>query len=453
MTERVFFGTDGMRGKANVGIMTCEMAVALGRAVTHYFQKSKHQSRPLIVIGKDTRLSCYMLEQAFSAGVCSQGGRGILTGPLPTPGVAFATHSMRADAGVMISASHNEFSDNGIKIFDRTGHKLPDDVEKHLEKLLLNPQLIPQKVGEELGNTKRLDEVIGRYVVHAKSVFPSTCDLESFRLVVDCAHGAAYRVAPIIFSELGAEVIPLGVNPDGKNINDHVGAMFPNKAREEVLQQKAHVGICLDGDGDRLALIDHQGNLVEGDRILGILASLMLDRQELNPGDTVVGTILTNMGIEKYLKEKGLLLKRTKVGDRYVIEEMKKHHSLLGGEPSGHTILRQYTSTGDGIIVALKVLEAMIYYKKTLYDLSRNINLFPQVSRNVQVQEKIPFEQRPRLMKELKLREQLLHDCGRIILRYSGTESKIRLMIEGEQQSVIEQMAIDLEDIIREECR
>ncbi len=452
MTRRVFFGTDGIRGKANIHPMTCEMAVALGRAVTHYFQQSKKHSHPLIVIGKDTRLSCYMLEQAFSSGVCSQGGRGILTGPLPTPGVAFVTHSMKADAGVMISASHNEFSDNGIKIFDHTGHKLPDDVEEKLEEMLLRPELIPRKVGDQLGNTKRLDEVIGRYIVHAKNAFPSQYSLESFRMIVDCAHGAGYRVAPMIFAELGAEVVAIGTQPNGRNINDQVGAMYPQSAVDHVLKHQADLGICLDGDGDRLCLIDHQGHLVEGDVILGILAKLLKDRDGLAPGSPIVGTILSNMGLEYYLLQLGFSFKRTKVGDRYVIEEMKKSSSILGGEPSGHTIVRRYTSTGDGIIVALKILEAMTYYQKSLAELAKSVVLFPQVSKNITVKEKIPLEQRPRLMKEIKAKESLLGDQGRIVLRYSGTEPKIRLMIEGKDQALIETMAIELSEMIQQEC-
>lgn len=450
MSKRVFFGTDGIRGKANIYPMTCEMAVALGRAVTYYFQKAK-KGQPTIIIGKDTRLSCYMLEQAFSAGVCSQGGRGILTGPLPTPGVAFVTQSMRADAGVMISASHNPYFDNGIKIFDSTGHKLPDEIELELERMLLNPEEIPTKSDGDLGSTKRLDEVIGRYIVQAKSCFDPNYGLDHMRIVVDCAHGAAYKVAPMIFSELGAEVIPLGTNPNGRNINDHSGAMHPQTCAEHVVRFRADLGICLDGDADRLTVVDHLGNVIEGDRVIGLLTKLLVDRGEIKQGGEVVGTIMSNIGLENYLQNLGVKLTRTKVGDRYIVEEMKKNGAIFGGEPSGHMIFKKYATTGDGIIAALKIIECMKFYNQNLNELIAPIPLYPQILRNVEVKSKPALESVPQLVKAQEEAEKELGHEGRVILRYSGTEDKIRVMVEGKNMELISKVGKDLEKVIIKE--
>lgn len=451
MTKRVLFGTDGIRGKANIYPMTCEMAVGLGRAVTNYFQRTKNNLRPVIVIGKDTRLSCYMLEQAFSAGVCSQGGRGILTGPLPTPGVAFVTQSIRADAGVMISASHNEFSDNGIKIFDGTGHKLPDQIELELEKMVLHPHDIAIKTDGDLGSTKRLDEVIGRYIVHAKSSFDPNYILDTMRLVVDCAHGAAYKVGPMIFSELGAEVIPLGTSPNGRNINEMSGAMYPAICADNVVKFRADFGICLDGDADRVTMVDHLGNIVDGDKIIGLCAKLLYDRGELGSSPEVVGTIMSNIGLENYLSSMGIGLKRTKVGDRYIVEEMKKNGAVFGGEPSGHLIFKSYTTTGDGIISALKVIECMKYYGKSLHELVSTIPLAPQILRNVPVKSNPPIESVPNIVKAKEKAEKDLGKEGRVVLRYSGTEPKIRVMVEGKNYDQIVKIGKDLENIIMKE--
>jgi phosphoglucosamine mutase len=302
MSQRKLFGTDGIRGKANISPMTCEIATALGRAITHFFQiKTQREKRPTIIVGKDTRLSCYMFEQAFSAGVCSQGGEVILTGPLPTPGVAFVTGSMRADAGVMISASHNSFQDNGIKIFDGKGYKLPDEVEEILERLVENPNLMPTLTGDKLGRAKRLDEVFGRYIVHTKNSFSQEFDLEGMRIVLDCANGAAYKIAPMIFRELGAEVFPIGITPNGENINQGCGSLFPEECRKAVQKYRADLGICLDGDGDRFVIIDKEGQLVNGDQIIGLFCRLLLDQGQLKKGDEVVGTIMSNLGLENFI--------------------------------------------------------------------------------------------------------------------------------------------------------
>lgn len=448
---RQLFGTDGVRGQANVHPMTCEIAMALGRAVTCYFQKKKKNHRPFIIIGKDTRISCYMLELAFSSGVCSQGGRAILTGPLPTPGVAFVVESMRADAGVMISASHNVFSDNGIKIFDHQGHKLPDEVELELERMIFNQKDIEPKSGADLGNAKRLDEVIGRYIVHAKSAFDNSKSLEGMRLVVDCANGAAYKVAPMVFSELGAEVLALGTAPNGRNINDHSGAMYPEICAENVIKYRADLGICLDGDGDRLVMVDNRGEVVNGDRIIGLCARYLKDKGELQEGSEIVGTFMSNMGLENYLGTLGIPFHRTKVGDRYILERMLQSGSIFGGEPSGHLIFRKFSKTGDGIISALKVIECLDFYGRSLSELVDEITLYPQILRNVPIKNKPPLEHVPRIIEAQAHAEKELAGKGRVLLRYSGTEPKIRVMVEGEDLALVERIIKELEDVITTE--
>jgi phosphoglucosamine mutase len=448
---RKLFGTDGIRGKANYYPMTGEVAMALGRAVTHYFQSAKHDSHPVIVIGKDTRLSCYMLEQAFASGVCSQGGRAILTGPLPTPGVAFVTQSMRAQAGVMISASHNNFSDNGIKIFDAEGQKLPDDVEKELEKMILNQDLIPKKLDGELGRAKRLEEAFGRYIVHVKSTFPQQYDLDGMRIVLDCANGAGYKVAPLVFSELGAEVFTIGTEPNGENINHYVGSTYPDLCAQKVKEYRADFGFCLDGDADRLIVVDGDGSVVDGDKILGILAKYMSDRGELGQSHEVVGTVMTNIGLEQYLADEGIKLIRTKVGDRYIYEHMLRSDAVFGGEPSGHLIFKNYSTTGDGILAALKVIECLKFYGKTLKEMVEEVNLYPQILKNVEVKTKPDFSTIPLIEKTLKEVQKSLGDQGRVLLRYSGTEPKARVMIEGKDKEEIHQLCSKLVDVVTKE--
>jgi len=447
--SRKLFGTDGIRGKANVYPMTGEIAFSLGRAVTSFFQKQTKSKKPLIIIGKDTRLSCYMLEQAFSAGVCSQGGRAILTGPLPTPGVAFVTQSMRADAGVMISASHNSFDDNGIKLFDRTGHKLPDHIEAELEKLTLNPDTIPKKLDDELGNAKRLDEVVGRYIVQVKSAFKSDYSLEGVRLIVDAANGAGYKVAPMAFQELGAEVITLGNHPNGTNINLNVGALHPENCAAKVNLYRADLGICLDGDADRLCIIDNKGKVVHGDKLLGLLARFLKDTNSLGGSNEIVGTVMSNFGLEKYLTSIGLNLFRSKVGDRYIVERMIKSGSVFGGEPSGHIIFKDYSTTGDGILAALKVIECLKYYQKDLSELIEEIELFPQVLKNVKVKNKKPFEDIPEIESIVGSVNSKLKGKGRVLLRYSGTENLARVMVEGEDLDLVNACCDDIVDVVQ----
>lgn len=447
MSGRKLFGTDGVRGKANTYPMTGEVAFVLGRAVTSYFQKN-FSKKPLIIIGKDTRLSCYMLEQAFSAGVCSQGGRAILTGPLPTPGVAFVTQSMRADAGVMISASHNSFEDNGIKIFDRTGHKLPDEIELELEKMVLDPTLIQIRTGDQLGNAKRLDEVIGRYIVHTKAALSPQYSLEGLRIVVDGANGAGYKLAPLVFEELGAEVIPLGNNPTGININKACGALHPQACAETVKKYRADLGVCLDGDGDRLTIVDGNGEVIHGDRLIGLCGKFLKDNQEIGHTKEVVGTVMSNFGVEHYLQKIGLNFVRTAVGDRYIVEHMRQSGALFGGEPSGHLVFKRYSTTGDGILAALKVIESIKFYDRELSDLTNEIELFPQKMENVYVQKRVPFEDVPEIVKAMDMAKDKLKDEGRILLRYSGTEALARVMVEGRNQSLVESLCTELSGVV-----
>jgi phosphoglucosamine mutase len=447
MSGRKLFGTDGVRGKANVYPMTGEIAFVLGRAVTFYFQQN-FSKKPLIIIGKDTRLSCYMLEQAFSAGVCSQGGRAILTGPLPTPGVAFVTQSMRADAGVMISASHNSFEDNGIKIFDRTGHKLPDEIELELEKMVLDSLLIPVRTGEQLGNARRLDEVIGRYIVHTKAALSPQYSLEGLRIVVDGANGAGYKLAPLVFEELGAEVIPLGNTPNGTNINKACGALHPQSCSEMVKKYRADLGICLDGDGDRLTIVDGNGEVIHGDRLIGLCGKFLKDNQEIGPTKEVVGTVMSNFGVEHYLQKLGLHFVRTSVGDRYIVEHMRNSGALFGGEPSGHLVFKRYSTTGDGILAALKVIESIKFYDKDLSELTNEIELFPQKMENIFVQKRVPFESVPEIQKAIEDAQSKLKDEGRILLRYSGTEALARVMVEGRDSKLVNALCSELAGVV-----
>jgi phosphoglucosamine mutase len=428
--------------------MTGEVAFVLGRAVTSYFQKN-FSRKPLIIIGKDTRLSCYMLEQAFSAGVCSQGGRAILTGPLPTPGVAFVTQSMRADAGVMISASHNSFEDNGIKIFDRTGHKLPDEIELELEKMVLDASYIPVKSGEELGNAKRLDEVIGRYIVHTKAALSPQYSLEGLRIVVDGANGAGYKLAPTVFEELGAEVISLGNTPNGTNINKNCGALHPQMCAEHVKKFRADLGVCLDGDGDRLTIVDQSGEVIHGDKLIGICGKFLKDNQEIGPTKEVVGTVMSNFGLEYFLKEQGLIFHRTQVGDRYIVEHMRQTGALFGGEPSGHLVFKKYSTTGDGILAALKVIESIKFYDRDLSELASEIELFPQEMKNVNVLKRVPFEEVPEIKKAMTNAESKLGKEGRILLRYSGTEALARVMVEGRDEKLVSTLCAELTEVVK----
>ena len=445
--QRKLFGTDGIRGHANTWPITGETAFNFGRAAVYYFQ-SRRNKKPLIIVGKDTRLSCYMLEQAISAGICAQGGKVILTGPLPTPALAFVTTSMRADAGIMISASHNEYKDNGIKVFDAQGFKLTDETENHLEELILDPHTMPVKMNSELGRAQRLKGVFGRYLVHTKSALDKNVNLEGLKIVLDCAHGAAYKVVPIMFQELGLEVFPLSVEPNGININFKCGALHPQTACEKVKNFHSDLGICLDGDADRVVAIDETGAVIPGDYLLALFAKFLLDRGEIKKGDTIVGTIMNNLGLEHYLNRLGLKFYRTDVGDRYIIKKMLQSKSILGGEPSGHIIFSRHSTTGDGALAALKLLESSLYYNKSISQLFKEITLFPQIIKSTKVREKIPFETIIPIQTALHDLQSTMGTNGRIVLRYSGTEPLARIMVEGENKKLIQGICDKMLEVI-----
>ncbi len=443
-----FFGTDGVRGKANRYPMTPEIALKLGQAIATYFCHNKGQGR--IVIGKDTRRSSYMFEYALSAGISSMGAQAILTGPLPTPGIAFLTTAMRADAGVVISASHNQFDDNGIKFFGSDGFKLPDHIEAQMEQFVQKPiDDSSRPTGNEIGRAFRVDDAVGRYVEFLKSTFPKMMSLKKIKVVVDCANGAAYQVAPLVFSEMGATVITTGAEPNGVNINDQCGALFPQKISKLVLQEGADIGIALDGDADRVILCDEKGQIIDGDQILAMCA---IERKNENilSKNTVVGTVMSNAGFERHLNEHDIQLVRTAVGDRYIVEEMRKHGYNLGGEPSGHLIFLDQTTTGDGIIAALQVLAAMLKVNKPLSQIVSQFPLYPQKLKNITVKERKDLKTIKPLQKELKSIEDELKGKGRVVLRYSGTEPLLRLMIEADDLSKVNRYMTQLESCIKE---
>jgi phosphoglucosamine mutase len=443
MTEiRKLFGTDGVRGVANVYPMTAEVALQLGRALAYVIKYGP--GRHHIVVGKDTRLSGYLLEYAITAGICSMGVDVLLLGPLPTPGIAHITSSMRADAGVVISASHNPYQDNGIKIFKGDGFKLPDEIEAHIEMLMTDQGVEETRpTATEIGQAFRIDDARGRYISFLKGSFPKELELDGLKIVVDCAHGATYRVAPEVFSELGAEIIPIGVRPNGKNINHKCGTAHPEGMATLVKREKADLGIAFDGDGDRVIMVDHTGRVVDGDHILGICALDMQRRERLHR-KTVVATVMSNLGLEKALKEQGIRLLRAPVGDRYVLEAMLKGGYNLGGEQSGHLVFLNHTTTGDGILTALRLLAVMLRQDKPLADLAAFMETYPQVLVNIRVKEKKDLKSLPSARHAIHEAEKCLGDKGRLLVRYSGTEPKLRIMAEGEDQGLIEQVARDL---------
>jgi phosphoglucosamine mutase len=442
--KRKLFGTDGIRGVANQHPMTAEVALRLGRAVAHKFASTVRRGR--IVIGKDTRLSGYMLESALEAGIVSAGADVLLVGPLPTPGIAFITSSMRADAGVVISASHNPYQDNGIKLFASDGFKLPDEVESELERLM---ETDGQASGpSDIGKATRVADASGRYVQFLKNAFPRQRTLDGVKIVVDCAHGAAYQVAPRVFEELGAQVIELGVKPNGRNINEGCGAMHPEGLSEEVRRHKAAVGVALDGDADRLILCDEHGRVVDGDQVMAILGTRMLASGTL-PGGAVVATVMSNLGLERALVARGGRLVRTAVGDRYVVEAMREHGYLLGGEQSGHLVFLDQSTTGDGILAALRVLSVMSQEGRPLSELASTMTRYPQVLINFEVASKPPLGELPSVQKAILAAEQALGSDGRVLVRYSGTERKARVMIEGLDEQLIRGHAEQIADVLK----
>ena len=441
------FGTDGVRGVANVYPMTTEIAMQLGRAIA-FIVKNRVRGNT-IVIGKDTRLSGYMLENALAAGICSMGVNVQLVGPLPTPGIAFITTSMRADAGVVISASHNPFQDNGIKIFSADGFKLPDEVEADIEDLIFSQKMAALRpVAEEVGRASRIDDAAGRYIVALKNTFPKDYVLDDFHIVLDCAHGATYKVAPHVFAELGARVTCIGCEPDGTNINAGCGALHPEVMAARVQQLGADIGLALDGDGDRLIVCDEHGRIVDGDHIMAICASELMHRRKLKK-KTLVATVMSNMGLEQAMTALGGQMVRTQVGDRYVVETMRARGYNFGGEQSGHLVFLDYNTTGDGTLAALQLLAIMIRKRKPLSELAAIMTTFPQILENVRMAVRIAPEQIPGFPEALRACEQRLGSRGRILVRPSGTEPVIRVMTEGEDEAEIAAMAHELCDVIR----
>ncbi len=449
--RRKLFGTDGVRGVANSDPMTVETAMALGQAAAYLFRGDS--SRHKIVIGKDTRLSGYMFETALSAGICAMGGDVLLVGPLPTPGIAFLTHSMRADAGVVISASHNPYQDNGIKFFGRDGFKLPDEMEGRIEALMAGELLREERPpSPEIGKAHRIEDATGRYIVYLKHTFPAHLSLEGLRIVIDCANGAAYKIAPQVFQELGADVIPIGVSPNGFNINESCGSLHPEVVAAKVREVRADVGITLDGDADRVIFVDSRGEVVDGDRIMAICAEDMVRRKALRRG-TVVSTVMSNIGLEIFLRDRKMKLLRTQVGDRYVVEAMRAGGYNFGGEQSGHLIFLDHATTGDGVLAALQLLAVMVDSGRPLSDLGKRFVPFPQVLVNLRMKQRIPLERMAGFQKALREFERRLGQKGRVVVRYSGTEPLLRIMVEGEDRAETERIASALADKARSESR
>ncbi len=447
--KKKLFGTDGVRGVANIEPMTTEMAMQLGRAAAFVF-KNDSKRRHRIVIGKDTRLSGYMIENALVAGICSMGVDVLIVGPLPTPGIAFITSSMRADAGVVISASHNPYQDNGIKFFSNTGFKLPDELELKIEDLIINHRLDELRpIADEVGKAYRIDDAIGRYVVFLKNAFPKELDLQGLRIVLDCAHGAGYKVAPAVLTELGAEIIPLGIKPNGMNINEGCGSLHPEVMAAKVREYRADLGIALDGDADRVIFVDERGEEIDGDHIMALCGTEMIKTGELHK-KTVVATVMSNMGLDIALKKAGGKVVRTDVGDRYVVEEMLRNNYNFGGEQSGHMIFLNHNTTGDGILSALQVLAIIQRKGKPLSELTRVMTSLPQVLVNVRVRKKPAMAELPEVQQVIDAVESELGERGRVLIRYSGTEPLLRVMIEGEDQGRIEKLAGQVAAAVRE---
>lgn len=434
------FGTDGIRGTANTHPMTADIALKVGMAAGHQFLRGEHRHR--VVIAKDTRLSGYMIEPALTSGFIAVGMDVVLVGPMPTPAVAMLVKSMRADLGVMISASHNPYGDNGIKLFGPDGYKLSDETEKAIEAMIASGNVDGLATPEKLGRAKRLDDAQGRYIEFAKATFPKSRTLDGLSIVVDCANGAAYQVAPTIFRELGAEVYAIGIDPNGFNINKDCGSTSPDILCKTVVARGANMGIALDGDADRVIICDENGKIADGDQLLAMIATHCKAAGTLK-GSTVVATDMSNMGLEKYLNSKDIKLARTKVGDRHVVEHMRAHGLNVGGEQSGHIILSDYTTTGDGIIAALQVAAFMLEDGRPLSECSKLFSPLPQVLKNVPYRGNSPLKQ-PEVQAVIETAKKSLGNDGRIFIRESGTEPVIRVMAEGESDSVINRLVDDI---------
>jgi len=441
------FGTDGIRGMVNDDPMTPEIVLRVGMAVAYLLRET--HGRNMILIGKDTRLSGYMIESALTAGICSMGMNVTLVGPLPTPGVAFLTRTLRLDAGIVISASHNSFEDNGIKFFSANGFKLPDELEQKIESLVQDDSLAShRKKGAAIGKAYRLDDATGRYIEYIKSTIPRGVTLEGIKVVIDSANGAAYKTTPWLFRELGAEVISINHSPNGININERSGSLHADALRKAVRGHGAHVGIAHDGDADRAIFCDEQGNIVDGDKVMGMWASEMKRNRALKK-NTVVSTVMSNLGLEQFLHRQGVKLLRTRVGDRFVVEKMLDGRYNFGGEQSGHIVFLDYSTTGDGPLTALQVLYLMRKNDAPLSKLAEVITLYPQILTNVKVKGRKDIEEFPEIMKAIRNAEMKLAGKGRVLVRPSGTEQKIRIMIEGENHQLIQSLSQEIEEVVR----
>ncbi|PCI16859.1 MAG: phosphoglucosamine mutase [Piscirickettsiaceae bacterium] len=435
--EKKYFGTDGIRGEVGKGVITPEFMLKLGWATGKVFEE---KGRCKIVIGKDTRISGYMFESALEAGLVSAGADVQLLGPMPTPGIAYLTRTLRAHAGIVISASHNPHYDNGIKFFSSEGTKLPDEIELAIEKKIDEPLVVVPS--EKLGKASRVEDAAGRYIEFCKSTIPPMMGLEGIKMVVDCAHGSTYHIAPFVFEELGATVIQIGVKPDGLNINDGFGATQPKALQQAVLKHGADIGVALDGDGDRLIMVDHKGEILDGDELIYILAKARKDKGYLGP--IVVGTKMTNLGVEHALNKLDIELKRADVGDRHVIAMMNETKAILGGEGSGHIICADRTTTGDGIISALQVMETMLRQNESLYSLKADVEKYPQTMINVKLRESQSFVATAEILQAVEKVEGILNGSGRVLLRPSGTEPLVRVMVEGQDAELVNSLAKEL---------
>ena len=447
MSTRLF-GTDGLRGPVNKHPMTAELALRLGLAAGTYFRSgSPHRHR--VVIGKDTRLSGYVFEYALSSGLCAAGMDVLLVGPMPTPAIAFLTRNMRADFGVVISASHNPYQDNGIKFFDRDGYKLPDVTENIMTDMVLDPSWewdYPHP--EKVGRATKIEDSLGRYIVYLKNSFPAKLTLEGVRVVLDCANGAAYKVGPRALEELGAEVITIGNEPNGTNINHQCGSLYPELVAAKVRETRADIGLALDGDADRLIVVDEKSNVLDGDQLMAIFAEDMMRTGRL-PARTLVSTVMSNLALEVFMREHNGHLVRTKVGDRHVVEAMRENSYKLGGEQSGHIIFNEYSTTGDGLMAGLQLLKIMQERQKPLSELAGQLKLYPQMLINVAVNKKTPLDQCPLIQEAIQDAESTLGEKGRVLLRYSGTEAKLRVMVEGEDEEQVNLLANSLAAVVQ----
>jgi phosphoglucosamine mutase len=440
---RKYFGTDGIRGRTNETPMTAEMAQRVGQAAGAHFQRGDHRHR--VVIGKDTRLSGYMMETALISGFTSVGMDVVMVGPVPTPGVAMLTRSMRADLGVMISASHNPYVDNGIKLFGPDGYKLSDEDEAAIEALIeQKPRLVPS---ESIGRSRKIEDARGRYIHAAKSTFPEELRLDGLKIVVDCAHGAAYQVAPSALGELGADVVAIGVSPDGTNINDGCGSTAPQMLQKRVVEEGAHLGIALDGDADRVIIVDEKGRIVDGDQLMAAIA-LSWAQRGLLQGGGIVATVMSNLGLERFLASQGLGLIRTKVGDRYVLEAMREGGYNVGGEQSGHIILTDYATTGDGLVASLQILAYLIESGRPASEILHLFDPLPQLLKNVRFGGGAPLET-DRVKSAIAAGEERLKGTGRLVIRKSGTEPLIRVMAEGEDRALVEEVVDSICDAVK----